>query len=409
MKRSPYQSRKKGYANIVPVGSHETGGVVYMRKIGAITPDENPIDFQEASQRQSKTTMIFLQAVKNCAKIEEITQAEARTRIFPGDPLPSADIRDFLEIGQISKLNSLHYEAARNAETLLDCDEEVAKERIFQTARASGESVETTDLKDFLSADQISILDSLQSVAIQNCAARRDVSVGEASRQLCEKVKVDLAVDLYDYLEPEQAASLVGMQDNARKIKLEAATLFLRYRLAYPIVVTEDAGTRAGILKIEPLRFPVAIGNRFRVDDIMVEADDAATFDDEEIRVKPIARGIKKDEVGFLMDVLTGMERLGSPEWSEKDTMRFLTEDQVAGIHQFYLQESGQEQEDKTAAIAGSEPENLNPTLMMKSEESPSTLAATLSIGAASSGSSNAPESETTGLPATTLGVNLIG
>lgn len=408
MNRSPYQSRKKNSTVIAPVGSYETGGVVYMLKLGAITPDENPIDFQEASQRQGMTTMIFLQAVKNCAKVENITQAEARTRIFPGDPEPTADLRDFLEIGQISKLNSLHYEAVRNAETLLDVDEVAAKERVFQTARVSGEAVEASDLDAFLNAAQVEALDSLQSVALQNCIDRLKLSNTEAHRRFYEKPTADLAVDLYDYLEPEQAAKLVGMQDNARKIKLEAATLFLRYRLAYPIVITEDANPRAGVLKIEPLRYPVAIGNLFRVGDIMVEADDVGNFDEEELRIKPLSRRVLKDEVGFLMDVLTGMERLGSPDWSQKDTKRFLTEDQVAGIYDFYMSESGQtREEDATKAIAPSEDENL--TLTQKSDESPSTLAATLSIGAASSGSSNVPESTMTDSPATTLGLNLIG
>lgn len=408
MKRSPYQSRKKNSTVIVPVGSHQTGGVVYMLKLGAITPDENPVDFQEASQRQGKTTMIFLQAVKNCAKVENITQAEARTRIFPGDPEPTADLRDFLEIGQISKLNSLHYEAVRNAETLLDLDEVAAKERVFQTARVSGETVEVGDLNTFLNATQIEALDSLQSVALQNCIDRLKLSSTEAYRRFYEKPKVDLAVDLYDYLEPEQAATLVGMQDNARKIKLEAATLFLRYRLAHPIVVVEDANPRAGILKIEPLRYPVAIGNLFRVGDIMVESDDVGNFDEEELRIKPLSRKVFKDEVGFLMDVLTGMERLGSPDWEEKDTKRFLTEDQVTGIYEFYLAESGQAREDDSPkAIAPSEDENL--TLTAKSDELPTTLAATLSIGETSSGSSSAPESTTIDSPAITLGLNLIG
>lgn len=408
MNRSPYQSRKKNSIRIVPVGSHDTGGVVYMLKLNAITPDENPIDYQEASQRQGKTTMIFLQAVKTCSKVENITQAEARTRIFPGDPEPTADIRDFLEIGQISKLNSLHYEAVRNAETLLDCNEVAAKERVFQTARVSGEAIEVGDLHDFLNATQIEALDSLQSVALQNCIDRLKLSSTEAHRRFYEKTKTDTGVDLYDYLEPEQAAVLVGMQDNARKIKLESATLFLRHRLAYPIVITEDANPRAGILKIEPLRFPVAIGNLFRIGDLMVEADDVGNFDEEELRIKPLSRRVLKDEVGFLMDVLTGMERLGQSAWTQKDTMRHLTEDQVTGIYNFYLEESGEGREDdSTKAINPSEDENL--TLTAKSNESPSTLAATLSIGAASSGSSNVPDSATTDSPTITLGLNLIG
>ena len=408
MKRSPFQSKKKAYSTIVPVGSPETGGMVYMKK-GAITPDENPVDFQIASQRQAQTTMIFLQAVKNCARIDGITQAEARKRIFPGDQLPSASIRDYLEIGQISKLNSLHYEAIKNAQILLDYDEESAKARIYQTARASGESIEVLDISDFLSDSQIDTLDSLQSVAIQNCMASKKISASEANRQFYEKPEVDLAVDLYDYLEPEQAASLVGLQDDGRKLKLESATLFLRHRLAHPIILTESADPRAGILKIEPLRFQVAIGNRFRFGDSIVEADDAANFDSEELKVKPIDRKIEAQEVGFLMDILTGVERLGSPDWSSKDTMRYLTELQVDCIYRFYLQESGQEQEDTVTAIAGSEPENLPATLMTKSTESPNTLAGTLSIGVQSSGNSNSQELQTIDLVATTSEVNLIG
>ena len=410
MKRSPYQSRQKQNSNIIPVGSYDKGGVVYLKKIDAVTPADNPIDYQEATKRQSQTTILFLQAVKNCAEKYGISQQAARERIFPGDPLPSANIQDFLEIGQISKLNSLHYEAVENAKTLLDCDEDSAKERIFQTARATGESVEVTDLKDFLSEAQLSILDSLQSVAIENCIARLKITASEARRQFYEKAKAEVADDLYDHLTPEQAGSLVSMQDNARKIKLEAATLFLRYRLAYPVVITEDADTRAGLIKIQPLTFPVAVGNLFRFGDVTIEADDAVGYDSEQLPVKPLPRKILAGEVGFLMDVLTGIERFGSADWTQQHTMEYLTENQIEGIYQFYLQESGQGTEEKTvAAIAGSEDENLNLMLTTKSAESQNTLAATVSIGEASSGNSNAQESTTIDSTATTSEVNLIG
>lgn len=299
MKNNPFQSAKKRL-EIVPVGSADSG-VIYLAKRGGITPAENPIDVQEAMKRQTEATLIFLQAVKNCAAKDGISQADAREKIFP-------------------------------------------------TTRADGSQVE--------------------------------------------------GADLYDYLEPEQSARLIGLQEDARSIALQASTLFIQNRLAYPIILTADAKAKSNQIEIEPLRFQVAIGNKFRLGEIVVEVIEPAGYDDEILMVQPLPQALHAGDVGFLLDV-TGREKIGDAEWTLQCTKQYLLEPQINAIYDFYQQEIGIPATNATEA----EPGNSMKTL----PDLPNSSTETRSTGAKSTGASKATESPTIDSTTKTLETSPIG
>lgn len=315
MKNSPFQTTKKKL-EIVSVGDAETG-VIYLAKRNGITPNENPVDMQESMQRQTAATLIFLQAVKNCAEKEGISRAEARELIFPS-PKPPA--------------------VAPTTET------------------------------------------SATSAIV-----------------VAEKPK---SADLYDYLEPEQAAKLISLQEDSRHVALQAATLFLQHRLAYPIVVTADAKAKSNLLEIEPLRFQVASGNRFKLDDTVIEVAEAASYEVESLVLEPLSQKVVTGTVGFLLDV-TGREKLGDPEWTHEHTRSYLTEAQIEAIYRFYQEEIGIASKSDESATEGNST-TISPDLLNINIEN-------LSTGAISTGESKVTESEMNGSTPKTLEVSPIG
>jgi hypothetical protein len=258
MRHNPFQtSGRQQAATIVPIGTQETGIIYLERKMG-IAPVENPVDMAEAMQRQTETTLIFLQAVKNCATKEGISQAAARKKIFPEPKKPELPATPVNGNGALVKVEVM--------------DEE--------------------------------------------------------------------EVDLYDYLEPEQVVKLIGLRENSREIELQAATLFIQHRLAYPIVLRSEAQPGAELIEIEPLRFQVAVGNKFRFGSVILEATGAAGYDEATLTVKSVPLLLSAGSAGFLLDV-TGREKLGDPEWTIEDTRRYLLEAQIQEIFHFYEQETG--------------------------------------------------------------------
>ncbi len=296
MKRNPFGQKQ---LEILPVGNAQTG-VIYLAKRNGITPAENPVDMQEAMTRQTEATLIFLQAVKNCAEQEGVSNADARKLIFP--------------------------------------------------------------------------------------EKQADGTIAEG-------------VDLYDYLAPKEAGRLIGLQEDARQVALQAATLFLQHRLVYPVIVTEDAKSKANQLTVEPLRFQVAGQNKFKFGDVTIEATEEAGFDAEILMVGPLPRKIEAGEIGYLTD-MTGRIKIGDPDWTIEHTREFLMEPQIEAIYQFYQAEIGQ-----APATTDDGAENLttpSPALLTASTENPST-------GRKSIGASKATELPTIDSTATTLATSPTG
>ncbi|MBE9178595.1 hypothetical protein IQ268_08490 [Oculatella sp. LEGE 06141] len=72
------------------IGTPEVG-IVHLLKRGGISPCENPVDLQEAGNRQAKVQLILQQAIKRLAQEEGISKSEARKRLFA---MPTKDAAD---------------------------------------------------------------------------------------------------------------------------------------------------------------------------------------------------------------------------------------------------------------------------------------------------------------------------
>lgn len=247
--------------------------------------------------------------------------------------------------------------------------------------------------------------------------AERDGITTEQARQLIFPTKtaeqealeketglavVNDEVDLYDVLDPAQAKNLILNQENAREVAIRSATLFIQNRLLYPIVLTKEVKAKSTptSLAIEPLRFGVAIRNRFRFGDVTIESTEEADFDSESIEVTSIPQSFEAGSVGFLLDA-TGREKVGDEQWTDEMTRKYLMEDQITLIYAFYQSEIG------VKAEVNETEGNL--TLTTKSPNSSNTSTENQSTGEKSTGESKAMGFGTNGSTVKTLATSPIG
>lgn len=234
--------------------------------------------------------------------------------------------------------------------------------------------------------------------------ARRRIFPEKTAEQEEEENRTGLTVvadevDLYDVLDPVQAKNLILNQENAREVAIRAATLFIQNRLLYPIVLVKDAKAKATNLEIEPLRFGVAIGNKFKIGDVTIESTEEAGFDSELIEVSALPQAFESGTVGFLLDA-TGRVKMGDDQWTEEMTRKYLLEQQITLIYEFYQSEIG---------LASKEDQETEGNSKTKSLSSSNTSTESRSTGEKSTGESRAMGFGTTGSTPKTLEVSPIG
>ena len=125
MKPIPFLA-KRPKLTIVPVGTELTG-VVYLQKQGFITPNENPVDFQEQQKKQRQFFTAYNKRVKELAKELNLSQAEVRTKLAglqTGDADPDAPKDAIVDTGESfldyldSETLELMYQLQADARTL---------------------------------------------------------------------------------------------------------------------------------------------------------------------------------------------------------------------------------------------------------------------------------------------------
>jgi hypothetical protein len=235
---------------IVPVGTEATG-FVYLQKQGFITPNENPVDFQEQQKKQRQFFTAYNKRVKELAKELNLSQAEIRTKLAG------------LQTG--------------------DADPDSPKDAIVDT----GES--------FL-----------------------------------------------DYLDSDTLELMYQLQADARTLAIRAATYMLQHRAAVPVIIRQDADSKARELKIEPLTTPIGSDDIIRFDDYTVAARGYANYGSETLEVKDIPIPLKKGTVGYLCDRESAQVKVGFPDWTVTDTENFIGEELIAELYRFYQIEAGE-------------------------------------------------------------------
>jgi hypothetical protein len=254
--------------------------------------------------------------------------------------------------------------------------------------------------------------------AVKACAVRHGISNADARKRIFPEPTPDKTLpdgtivkgvavdgdDLYDYLEPSEIAQLISLQSEGREVALQAATLFIQRRMAYPIVVTENAKAKLNQIAkiaIEPLRYQVVTDNNFKLGETIIAACEPVGFDAETLMTSQLPRDIAAGEVGYLLDV-SGQIKIGDPNWTLEDTRSYLQETQINAIYNFYQSEIGRGPVKKDDADGE---ENLK----MLSPSSPSTSSETPSTGVKSIGASKATASVTIDSTPKTLAISQTG
>jgi hypothetical protein len=130
------------------------------------------------------------------------------------------------------------------------------------------------------------------------------------SPKTIDGVQVLAQEDLEDWLsntEKEEYYTLAASSSAKKK----AASLFIRHRLGYAVVPTENAQPRSGDIAVEPLRFPVAIGDTIKFGAFRVDVTEPAEIGDERLYIRPLPQALSAKEAGFLIDRETGKEKVG--------------------------------------------------------------------------------------------------
>lgn len=125
MKPIPFLA-KRPKLEVVPVGSELTG-YVYLQKQGYITPNENPVDFQEQQKKQRQFFTAYNKRVKELSHEMGLSQAEVRTKLAglqTGEADPDAPKDAVVDTGESfldyldEKTLELMYQLQSDARTL---------------------------------------------------------------------------------------------------------------------------------------------------------------------------------------------------------------------------------------------------------------------------------------------------
>lgn len=155
MRQLPFVIQPKN--EIVPIGTPETG-IVHLLKRKAITPIENPVDFQEQQRKQIEVQRLLMTAVKRVAEKEQVSHAEARKRLFAapinkeeGETAPDEiSMYDYLEPDEISLVLGLQDSqreiAIRAATTMIQ--NRMAFPIVFDSVKANGKTASVKALPD---------------------------------------------------------------------------------------------------------------------------------------------------------------------------------------------------------------------------------------------------------------------
>lgn len=154
----------------------------------------------------------------------------------------------------------------------------------------------------------------IMRTAAKRLAQSKGVDFKEAVEMLSPKtiegVQVLAQEDLEDWLSNQEKEEYYTLAASS-SAKKKAATLFVRHRLGYAVIPSENAQARSSDIAIEPLRFPIATGDTIKFGAFRVDVTEPAEIGDERLYVRPLPQSINAKEAGFLIDRETGKEKVG--------------------------------------------------------------------------------------------------
>lgn len=187
--------------------------------------------------------------------------------------------------------------------------------------------------------------------AVLRLAKEQGISQKEARKKLFAQpikdaagnaIEEDEREDMFDHLTPEESSELLSLRENVAATAIRAATLFIRYRVAYPVQLVANAKAKTDRLHLQPTGFPIADGQKVKFGYCKVEVDGFQDDGSEEVAVKPLSQPLEAESIGYLLDFETGKVKVGDSDWTEDHTRELLTEELILHIYSFYqLEMSG--------------------------------------------------------------------
>jgi hypothetical protein len=138
-------------------------------------------------------------------------------------------------------------------------------------------------------------------------------AVARLSPRMVEGVQILAQEEMEDWLSTQEKEEYYTLAASS-SAKKKAATLFIRHRLGYAVTVTETASAKASDISVEPLRFPLAIGDVIKFGQHRIDVTEPAEIGDERIYTRPLPQLLNAEDVGFLIDPYTGKEKVGMTE-----------------------------------------------------------------------------------------------
>ncbi|MBW4580686.1 MAG: hypothetical protein KME42_14065 [Tildeniella nuda ZEHNDER 1965/U140] len=253
--------------------------------------------------------------------------------------------------------------------------------------------------------------------AIETLAVRQGIT-SEQARSLIfpdDKEKgTAIEVNPLSYLNLEQKTEYFGLTAEAAELPLLAATLMMRFRVAYDLTLLEPVEGKARKLYVREPWYEISVGAVFKFDQLKVSITEPYDAEDGSIGIAQIDTVLPVGAAGFLLNSDRKTYAMGDPFWTIEHTKELSLENadgsdsQIQSIYNFYLRESGQFVEPKLETLTdkpqleGSEEE---PKREGKSQSKSKILKPTTDqpalTGMTSSVESTPTESETNGLPIT--------
>ena len=187
--------------------------------------------------------------------------------------------------------------------------------------------------------------------ASEEMARRKGISSEQAREMFSPKRsstgETTIVTDPLDYLNTDQKILYFSLAAESEEIPIVVATLMMRSRLAFDIVLSEPAKAKAKQLYTNEPWFDVHVGDCFKFGSVRIQVAEPYDPESGAIGVTAIASPLEVGSVGLLLNSDRKTYHMGNRDWLEQDTRSLSletadgSESQITAIYKFYLKEAG--------------------------------------------------------------------
>lgn len=183
-------------------------------------------------------------------------------------------------------------------------------------------------------------LQALEISALKALADAKNCTIDDASTLFNGIPSQGIASSelIENWLEGEDQIRYLELRNSSSSRPI-VATRFLQNRLAYHVNLSKPVKARSESLPVVALTFPLNIKDQIRFGDVVAVVTEPCEPGDTTIAIEPLLGKLDPEVTGFLLD--GQKERVGLDEWSEDDTVSYLSMVQINEIYLFYLREIG--------------------------------------------------------------------